>query len=127
MINETDLIVRKSGRINDLYYIDYQGLYRIVDISRVTGLESVFIKEQYVNAKAQYDDTLDIYYFASIEKAQSVVRTILNAAGKDKIGRMLILTEAEIEYIRKALINEGCNPISVKSSIKDAIFRKLNA
>jgi hypothetical protein len=45
----------------------------------------------------------------------------------DQKGRIISLTDAEIEYIRKALINEGSNTIHLKNSIKDAIFKKLNA
>jgi hypothetical protein len=51
---------------------------------------------------------------------------ILKKTRSEMKGKAVFLSENEIEYIRKALINEGSNTIHVKSKIKDAIFKKLN-
>lgn len=125
-VNETNFIVRKSGRENDSYYIDYLGKYKVADIAKLIRLEASFIKEIYLKYGAEYYGQLDVYYFNDIEKAKSAVADILKNLGTAQKGRIIQLTESEIEYIRQALINEGVNNIRVSSKIKDNIFKKLN-
>ncbi len=126
-VSESNFIVRKSGREENSYYIDYLGVYKIMDISKLVHLEASVIKEKYLNHGAVYFSELDVYYFNDIEKAKSTIGDILKNLKADQKGRLILLTEAEIEYIRQALINEGVNTIRVSSKIKDNIFRKLNA
>lgn len=126
-VSESNFIVRKSGRENDSYYIDYMGVYKVVDISKLVHLETSFIKEKYLHQDAVYNSELDVYYFNDINKAKSAINDILKNLKSDQKGRIIQLTEAEIEYIRQALINEGVNNIRVGSKIKDNIFKKLNA
>jgi len=127
MISESNFIVRISGRRENSYYIDYQGEYKVTEISKVVGIEPSAIKEIYLANEADYEESLDVYYFPSIEKAKKTIADILRNMKSEHKGRLIFLTESEIEYIRKALINEGANTIHVKNSIKDAIFKKLNS
>lgn len=126
-VNESNFIVRKSGRESDSYYIDYLGVYKIVEIAKLVGLESVLIKEIYQKHNAVYFSELDVYYFKEIENAKSAIADILKNLKSNQKGRIILLTEAEIEYIRQALINEGVNNIRVSSKVKDNIFKKLNS
>ncbi|WP_027628511.1 hypothetical protein [Ruminiclostridium cellobioparum] len=126
-VNESNFIVRKSGRENNSYYIDYLGVYKIIDISKLVRLEASIIKEKYLKYDAVYFDELDVYYFNDIEKAKSAINDILKNLKSSQKGRIIQLTEAEIEYIRQALINEGVNNIRVSSKVKDNIFKKLNS
>jgi hypothetical protein len=126
-INESNFIVRISGRRENCYYIDCQGLYKVTDIAKLTGVESARIKEKFTDNGAVYDASMDVYYFDGMDKAKKAIADILKEIKTEWRGRVLFLTESEIEYIRKALINEQSNTIHVKNSIKDAIFKKLNA
>ena len=126
MINETNFVVRVSGRRENSCYIDYLGAYKVNDIAKIIGAEPPVIKEKYITNGAVYDEDLDVYYFTSPEGANKAIADILKDAKADSRGRLIFLTEAEVEYIRKALINEGVNTIHLKNRIKDAIFRKLN-
>ncbi len=126
-VSESNFIVRKSGRENESYYIDYLGVYKIVSISKLVRIDAVLIKEIYQKYDAVYFSELDVYYFKEIEKAKSAIADILKNMKSEQKGRIIQLTEAEIEYIRQALINEGVNSIRVNSKVKDNIFKKLNA
>jgi hypothetical protein len=126
MVNDTSFLVRKSGKREGSFYIDYQGLYKTVDLAKVTGLQATLIREIYLSNGAAYDDALDVFYFPDEGKANRGVAAILKKIRYEK-GRVVFLTEAEIEYIRKALINESNNTIRVKNKVKDAIFDKLNS
>lgn len=126
MVNESNFIVRKSGRRENSFYIDYSGVYKIIEIAKVAGLEPTRIKEIYLENGGVYDESLDVYYFGSTEGAKKVVLAVCGSLHSNQKGRLVFLTESEIEYLRKALINEGSNTIHISSKIKDAIFKKLN-
>lgn len=126
MVNESNFIVRMSGKRASSYYIDYSGVYKINEIARITGLEPSMVKELYQDNGAVYDETMDVFYFGSIEAAKSTIASIFKDVRAELKGKLVYLTETEVEYIRKALIHEGSNTIHMKSSIKDAIFKKLN-
>jgi glycosyltransferase involved in cell wall biosynthesis len=70
MLNESNFIVRISGRRENSFYIDYQGVYKATDISKIAGLEAPKVKEIYLNNGAVYDGDLDVYYFAGIDAAK---------------------------------------------------------
>mgnify|MGYP001115726023 CR=1 FL=1 len=126
MVNETNFIVRISGRKESSCYIDYLGVYKVNEIAKITGLKPSAVKEMYLSNGGSYDENLDIYYFKSVDDARKTISDILKDVKDGKKGRVVSLTEAEIEYIRRALINEQSNTIHVKNSIKDEIFKKLN-
>jgi len=126
MVNESNFVIRKSGRKENSYYIDYMGSYKLNDIARIAGMEPGAVREKYLANGASYDESQEVYYFGSVESARKTIDEILKDMKSDYKGRLIFLTEAEIEYIRKALVNEGVNIIHVKNDIKDAIFRKLN-
>lgn len=126
-ISESNFIVRKSGQQENSFYIDYLGIYKVVEISKLVHLDSSFLKEKYLKHGAVYNDKLDVYYFSSIDEAKNAITEILKSLKPDQKGRIVQLTEAEIEYIRQALINEGVNNLRVSSKVKDNIFKKLNS
>ncbi|MGE5614941.1 MAG: hypothetical protein ACM3XR_11120 [Bacillota bacterium] len=126
MVNQSNFIVRKSGRRENNYYIDYSGSYKAEDIAKITGLKPNAVKEIYAEHGAIYDDSQEVYYFGSVEAAKNAIAQIFGRVKPSLKGKTVTLTEAEVEYIRQALINEGSNTIHLKSKIKDEIFRKLN-
>lgn len=118
--------IRISGKRNGNFYIDYRGCYKAGDIAKVLGLSPVDVKIIYGENDASYDSENEVYYFSTGEKAQNAINRLIETMPRDKRGRAVYLTEAEIEYIRKALINENNNTIHVNSKTKDQIFIKLN-
>lgn len=127
MAGETNFVVRISGKRGNSYYIDYLGSYKVAEIAKVAGIKPVEVKEIYLSNGAEFDEAIGVYYFNSVEAANKASAEIARKTKSEYRGRLIFLTEAEIEYIRKALINEGANTILVKNKIKDAIFKKLNA
>lgn len=126
MVNESNFIVRVSGRKENSCYIDYSGVYKITEIAKVVGIEPPAVREKYLANGATYDEELDVYYFNSLENAKKAIADLLKDMKSGQKGRLVFLTEREIEYIRKALINEESNTIHVRSRIKEGIFKKLN-
>lgn len=126
MVSESNFVVRKSGRRDESYYIDYLGVYKINDLARIVGVKASSVKEKFLNNNAVYDEALEVYYFNSMDSAKNTIAEIMKDVKSDVKGRVVHLTEAEIEYIRKALINEGTNVMHVSNKVKDAIFKKLN-
>jgi len=126
-ISESNFIVRKSGQQDNSFYIDYLGIYKVEEISKLVHLETSFIKEKYIKHGAVHSEQLDVYYFNDIDQAKSAISEIVKSVKSDQKGRIIQLTEAEIEYIRQAMINEGANNLRVNSKVKDNIFKKLNA
>lgn len=126
MVSDSNFIVRVSGRKENSFYIDYQGSYKILDISKIVGIDAPTVKEKYVAHGGIYDENLEVYYFSSAENANKTISDILRSVKPGQNGRLICFTEIEIEYLRKALINEGVNSIHVSNKTKDAIFKKLN-
>ena len=126
-ISESNFIVRKSGQLENGFYIDYLGIYKVSEISKLVHLEPAFIKEKYIKNGAEYFEQQDVYYFTNIDGAKAAISEIVKNIKGNYKGRIVQLTEAEIEYIRQALINEGVNNIRVSSKVKDNIFKKLNS
>jgi hypothetical protein len=108
------------------YIISSAKAIEITGIAKVVGVEPPRIKEIYLSNGASYDEVQDVYYFGSAESANRAVSEITMGMDSNHKGRLIFLTEAEVEYIRKALINENVNTIHVKNRVKDDIFRKLN-
>lgn len=126
MVNQSGFIARMSGRRADNYYIDYSGAYKVSDIAKLSGLKPAAVKDIYTANGAVYDDSQDVYYFGSLDSAKKAIAELFGSVKPALKGKMLYLSEAEVECIRRALINEGSNTIYLKSKIKDEIFRKLN-
>ena len=126
-VSETNFIIRKSGKQESSFYIDYLGIYKVAEISKLVHLEPSLIKEKYLKYGAEYFEQLDVYYFPHIDNAKDAIAEIVSNIKGSYKGRIVQLTEAEIEYIRQALINEGVNNLRVNSKVKDNIFKKLNS
>jgi len=126
MVNQSGFIVRKSGIREDGYYIDYAGAYTIGDIAKLTGVKAAKITQIYSDHGAIFDDSQNVYYFRSSEAAKNAIGELFANVSPHRKAKAVYLSEAEIEFIRRALINEGSNTLSLKSKIKDEIFKKLN-
>jgi len=118
--------IRISGKRSESFYVDYRGYYKAGELAKVLGISPVDVKVIYADFNAVFDSDNEVYYFSSSEKAQQAIDRLMQNMPKDKRGRAVYLTEFEVEYIRKALINENNNTIHVNSKIKDQIFNKLN-
>jgi len=126
MIDTSYFIVRSSGTRGGYCYIDYIGLYKLSDISVAAKIDETKLKELYIANGGIYDDTIDSYYFDNMISAQKTISEIFSKIKKSQKGRVVELTEPEIEYIRKALISDGSGFTSMNNKLKDAIFKKLN-
>lgn len=126
MVNQSSFIARMSGRKADNYYIDHLGAYKVADIAKITGIKLTSVKDIYISNGAVYDDTQDVYYFGSLDSARKAIAELFGSIKPGLKGKIVYLSEAEVECIRRALINEGSNTIHLKSRIKDEIFKKLN-
>ena len=126
MINESNFIVRESGKKQGRFYIDYAGAYKLSQISKITGIEISVLKEKYLKGDAEYCPELDVYYFDCADKAKQVISEILFGMQESGRGKLIFFTVQEIEYMRMALINEGAANYHIDNKTKDRIFNKLN-
>jgi len=126
MVNQSNFVVRISGKRANSCYIDYSGIYDVTEIAKLSGLNAQTIVDKYISFGAIQDKENNVYYFSNTEDAKNAVSAIIADMPDDIKGIPVILTLSEIEYIRKALINEGSQVIHVKNSIIDSIFKKLN-
>ena len=126
MVNQSGFIVRKSGIRADDYYIDYEGTYSVGDIAKITGVKAAKVTQIYTDHGAIFDDSQNVYYFRSSEAAKNAIGELFANVSPQKKAKAVYLSEAEIEFIRRALINDGSNTLYLKSKIKDEIFKKLN-
>lgn len=125
MIDTTNFIVRSSGRMDGHYYIDYVGQYRAADVAKATRVDFEKLNAIYLANGGMLDKALDIYYFDNMISAQKTISDIFSNMNKTSIGRVVTLTNQEIDYIRNALINET-GFAGINNKIKDEIFKKLN-
>jgi len=126
MINESNFIVRASAKREGNYYIDYSGQYKVSGIALVSGLEIPDVQSIYLKNGGDLDQNQDVFYFNSIQNARTAVSDIMSKTGQKTFGKLVFLTDTEIEYIRNALIKEGSNSVSLNRKVKDEIFLKLN-
>ena len=119
-------MIRQSAMKQGQFYIDFDGEYEISGISACTGIASNTIQHLYDNSGGIYDSERNVYYFPMHGNAADAVNTLRGHLKPTKVGRTVNLSEEEIEYIRRALINEDSNIIYTKSKIRDSIFDKLN-
>jgi hypothetical protein len=125
MIDSANFIVRSSGRKAGYYYIDYLGQYKITDISKEVKIKSSKLTEIYLENGGIIDNSFEVYYFDDFLKAKKAIAEIASKITPVNKGKNILFTEAEIEQIRKALINDSGN-FGVDSQIKDEILKKLN-
>jgi len=125
MVVKNHFTVRNSAKVEG-YYIDYLGNYSILALSENLEIDQALITSVFEKYSNQYNTEFGVYYFASKDKATQAIEVLVSAVPANKRGRAIYLTDKEIELIRKALINEDNNFLTVKSSLKDEIFKKLN-
>jgi len=113
LVNQSGFIVRKSGIRADEYYIDYAGAYTVGDIAKLTGVKAAKITQIYTDHGAIFDDSQNVYYFRSLEAAKNAIGELFANVSPHRKAKAVYLSEAEIEFIRRALINEGSNTLSL--------------
>lgn len=123
MINEANFIIRKSGRREGVYYIDYLGKYKAEDISKIIGTDLIRVKDMYIECKGIYDDNQDVFYFPSIQNAQEAIDSLMKKVTAKERGRFVLLSDDEIIYIKKALISDSTTK---NCKLKDSVFSKLS-
>ena len=119
-------MIRESAMRQEHYYLDFDGEYEISGISSCTGITENTLQQVYENNNGIYDTVRNVYYFPKYGFAADAVNELRGHLKPARVGRTVVLTGEEIEYIRKALINEDSNIIYTKSKIRDSIFDKLN-
>ena len=117
-------MIRKSGVKESDYYIDFDGEYVVENIKRTTGIDNIL--NIYKEHNAEYDESRNVYYFKSEEAAEEAINELVKLLKKSDHVRKVGLTGSEIEYMRRALINEDSNVIFTKNKIRESIFDKLN-
>lgn len=126
MINFSNFIVRNSGRSANTFYIDCGGLYHVSDIASEAGLSSEKLSKIYASGGGKLNVELDVYYFDNIDNARCVIKNIYEIMQDSNKGKSVYFSEDEIQYIRKALINDASGFAGNNSRMVDAILKKLN-
>jgi len=126
MLDSSSFIVRISGRGPSLFYIDCGGLYHISDIAANAGISASRLSKIYVSNGGALNSELDVYYFGSIDSAKTAISDIFSAMRNANKGKSVFFNEDEIEYLRKALINDAMGFAGNSSRMVDAILKKLN-
>lgn len=119
-------MIRESALKDDHYYIDYNGEFELSKLSSCTGISENVIEHAYLEHDGLLDSDKEVFYFSKRGNAADAVEDLNSRIIRSKTSRTVELTEEEIEYIRKALINEDSNIIFTKHSIRTSIFNKLN-
>ncbi len=119
-------MIRQSALQDNCYYIDFDGEYEIAGISRTTGITENEIHHIYEDNHGVFTADKHVYYFEKRGNAADAVESLNARLRPSKVGKTITLTEEEIEYIRKALINEDSNIIYTNTKVRDGIFDKLN-
>lgn len=125
MVVKNHFTVRSSAKF-DGYYIDYLGNYSVQGLKDQLDLKESLIVSTLEKYSSSFDSEIGVYYFSSKDKATTAIDVLVAAVPSNLRGRAVYLTDKEIEFIRKALINEDSNLLTVKVSVKDEIFKKLN-
>lgn len=125
MVLKDAFIIRESG-FEKSFYVDYRGVYSTDALEEVVGIDSQELNRIYEACNGVYNAERQVYYFHSREDAADAIDAVWLKVRPSLKGKALYLTEKEVEYIRRALINEDSNIISMNKAIKDGIFNKLN-
>lgn len=126
MIYADDFRVEKSWLIEGNFYIEYRDISSITALSEITRIKAEKIEKIFTKNNGVYSQENGIYYFSDYNDAENAMKQLLEHVKTARKTRTINLTDKEIEYIRKALVNENSNIIHVDNRIKDEIFRKLN-
>jgi hypothetical protein len=59
-------------------------VYNTTEISKLVGIEASAIMEKYLDNGAEYDESLDVYYFSSLESARKTISDILKVLNLSK-------------------------------------------
>ncbi len=119
-------LIKKSKIKEGYYYVECDGAHDLDDVSEKTGISVEKLDEIYKKNDGVFCHAKEVYYFYGYSKCVNVI-DVLNKHTKTKTPlRQISLTDEEIEYIRRALINEDSNIIFTESKVRDEIFKKLN-
>lgn len=119
-------MIRRSALKDDTFYIDFNGEYEVSALSMKTKITESEIHHAYETNGGEFDDERNVYYFSKHGAAADAVEMLSSKVKRGNISRIVELTEEEIEYIRKALINEDSNIIFTNNNVREKIFNKLN-
>lgn len=125
-VGNNGFVLRKSGVREGAYYIDFSGEFQPEMIKKETGINADKIVGIYQEHKGEYNEQVDVYYFPSQIDGENAIKALVKLLKKSDHVKTVELTEGEIEYIRRAMINEDSNVIFTKSKIRESIFDKLN-
>ena len=126
LFDTVNFMVRSSGRFMGKCYIDYKGMYKLADIARETKLPEETLRDIYGRTGGVFDEAMGVYYFEGSAGAKEAVTLVLEKLGVGVKGRAVLLTEREIDVIRRALISDGAVPFGIEAKAKDSILKKLN-
>lgn len=126
MFDTMRFLVRSSGTHDGQCYIDYCGAYKTADIAKQTKIPEAKLQTIYTEGGGVLDEKIGVYYFDTAVAAQAVITRVLDSMKSSVKGRAVVLTEGEIECIRRALISDGAVPFGINAKIKDSILKKLN-
>lgn len=119
-------MIRQSALKDGWYYIDFDGEFEVPELSRKTKITENVINHIYQENSGEFDVAHSVYYFPKHGYAADAVQVLNSKLKNSNVTRRVELTEEEIEYIRKALINEDSNIIFTNNQIRTSIFTKLN-
>ena len=122
----SNFIVRRSGLKEHHFYIDFNGKYELQMLEEITGISVAKLREVYEATGGILNEEQQVYYFNTKADGQKAVDRLSQYIKPALNTRTVEFTEAEIEYIRRALINEDSNIIFTKNKIRESIFHKLN-
>jgi hypothetical protein len=126
MLDFSYFIVRSSGRNPGKYYIDCGGLYHVNDIAEGAGLSADRVLKIYTANGGRLNTELDVYYFDRIEAAKQSISDIFGLMQNSNKGKSVYFSEDEIQYLRKAIINDASGFAGNDSRMVDCILKKLN-
>lgn len=122
----SQFMIRTSALGEENFYIDFNGEYEVYKIASCTGINENIIDDTYNIYSGKYSKEKNVYYFNKRGNAVEVVEVLTDKLKRSMVTRTVDLTENEIEYIRKALINEDSNIIFTNNGVRTSIFNKLN-
>jgi flagellar biosynthesis/type III secretory pathway chaperone len=119
------MVLKDTGKIPKIYK-DGQIVKLLIDTKFGNLIQHIEkLKKIYLTNGGVLDEELDVFYFKDKVSALKAISNIFSSLKKKDQGRAIIFTEAEIVYIRNALINES-GFAAINNKLKDGIFKKLN-